>query len=104
MTANQSTFASVTSTGATRCYQTETMEPQSQPSANETGQREDANEAHLSEDVHLSELVRSLRALASGSPERQARIEQLARAYANGSYQVNSEEAATRIIDDALAH
>ena len=36
------------------------------------------------DDVHLSELVRSLRSLAGDSPERQERIEQIARAYAQG--------------------
>jgi hypothetical protein len=45
--------------------------------------------APKSEDLHLSELVRSLRSLAADSPERQARIESIARAYANGSYQVD---------------
>src|SRR5271170_3889820 len=38
------------------------------------------------DDVHLSELVQRLRWLASNSPERQARIEQIARSYANGTY------------------
>jgi flagellar biosynthesis anti-sigma factor FlgM len=54
-----------------------------------------------SDDVHFSELVRSLRSLASDSPERQSQIEQLARSYANGSYQVNSQATASGIIDHA---
>ena len=53
------------------------------------------------DDVHLSELVRSLRSLAADSPERQAKIEQLARAYANGTYRVDSQATASKIIDDA---
>jgi len=57
-----------------------------------------------SDDVHLSELVRSLRSLAADSPERQARIEQIARAYANGTYQVDSEATASKIIDDSLQY
>jgi len=57
-----------------------------------------------SDDVHLSELVRSLRSLAADSPERQARIEQIARAYANGTYHVDAEATASKIIDDALQH
>jgi flagellar biosynthesis anti-sigma factor FlgM len=54
------------------------------------------------DDVHLSELVQSLRSLAADSPERQARIEQIARSYANGTYQVDSEGTASKIIDDAF--
>jgi flagellar biosynthesis anti-sigma factor FlgM len=57
--------------------------------------------AGASDDVHLSELVRSLRSLAADSPERQARLEQIARAYANGSYQVDAQATAAKIIDDA---
>ena len=53
------------------------------------------------DDVHLSELVRSLRSLAADSPERQAKIEGLARAYASGSYQVDSQATAAAIIGDA---
>lgn len=58
--------------------------------------------AASSDDVHLSELVRSLRSLAADSPERQARLEQIARAYANGTYQVDSRATASKIIDDAI--
>jgi len=53
------------------------------------------------DDVHLSELVRTLRSLASDSPERQARIEQLARAAANGSYKVDPQATADALINDA---
>jgi flagellar biosynthesis anti-sigma factor FlgM len=56
------------------------------------------------DDVHLSELVRSLRSLAADSPERQERIEQLARAYAAGTYQVDAEATASKIIDDSLQY
>jgi flagellar biosynthesis anti-sigma factor FlgM len=56
------------------------------------------------DDVHLSELVRSLRSLAADSPERQARIEQIARAYADGTYQVDAEATASKIIDDSLQY
>jgi flagellar biosynthesis anti-sigma factor FlgM len=54
------------------------------------------------DDVHLSELVRSLRFLAGDSPERQARIEQITRAYANGTYQVDGHATASKMIDDAF--
>ena len=56
------------------------------------------------DDVHLSELVRSLRSLAADSPERQERIEQIARAYAKGAYQMDAETTAGKLIDDALKY
>ncbi len=54
------------------------------------------------DDVHLSELVKSLRSLAADSPERQAKLESLARTYASGSYQVDTGATASKIIDDAF--
>ena len=54
------------------------------------------------DDVHLSELVRSLRSLAADSPERQARLEHIARSYANGTYKVDAEATASKIIDEAF--
>ena len=56
------------------------------------------------DDVHLSELVKNLRSLVPDSPERQERIEQIARAYANGTYQVDAEATASKIIDDSLQY
>jgi flagellar biosynthesis anti-sigma factor FlgM len=56
------------------------------------------------DDAHLSELVRSLRSLVPDSPERQERIEQIARAYANGTYEVDAEATAGKIIDDTLRY
>lgn len=56
------------------------------------------------DDVHLSELVRSLRSMAADSPERQERLEQIARAFASGTYQVDAEATAGRIIDDSLQY
>ena len=53
------------------------------------------------DDIHLSELVRSLRALAADSPERQARIAQIAQDYSNGTYHVNALATASKMIDDA---
>jgi anti-sigma28 factor (negative regulator of flagellin synthesis) len=53
------------------------------------------------EDVHLTELVRSLRSLAADSPERQALIERLALAHARGRYRVDAEATAAAIINDA---
>ena len=58
--------------------------------------------ATMSDDVHLSELVRSLRSLASDSPERQAKLEELARMYAAGKYTIDSAATAGKIIDGAI--
>jgi anti-sigma28 factor (negative regulator of flagellin synthesis) len=54
------------------------------------------------DDVHLSELVRSLRSLAADSPARQANLEQIARTYDQGSYQVNTQGTASKLVEDAL--
>lgn len=56
------------------------------------------------DDIHLSELVTSLRSLVPDSPERQERLEQIARAYADGTYQVDAEATASKIIDDSLQY
>jgi anti-sigma28 factor (negative regulator of flagellin synthesis) len=56
------------------------------------------------DDVHLSELVRSLRSLVPDSPERQERLEQIARAYASGTYDMNAAATASKIIDDSLKY
>ena len=53
-------------------------------------------------DFHLAELVRTLRSLAGDSPERQAKIEGLMRAYASGNLQVDAEATASAMIDDAV--
>ena len=53
-------------------------------------------------DGHLAELVRNLCALAADSPERQAKIQSLMRAYASGTLQVNAEATASAMIDDAF--
>jgi anti-sigma28 factor (negative regulator of flagellin synthesis) len=43
-----------------------------------------------------------LRSLAAESPERQAKLESLARSYASGSYAVDAGATASKIVDDAL--
>jgi flagellar biosynthesis anti-sigma factor FlgM len=65
------------------------------------GSGANAASATQGDDIHLSELVRSLRSLAADSPERQMRIEQIARSYAGGSYQVDPPATASKIIDEA---
>jgi anti-sigma28 factor (negative regulator of flagellin synthesis) len=61
-----------------------------------------AKSAASSDDIHLSELVRSLRSLAGDCPERQARIENLARSYASGTYRVDAQATASKILDSAI--
>jgi len=70
----------------------------------EPAARRQAASAHAVDDVHLSELVRSLRSLVPDSPERQERLEQIARAYASGTYKVDAEATASKIIDDSLQY
>jgi len=53
-------------------------------------------------DFHLAELVRTLRSLAGDSPERQAKMEGLMRAYASGQLHVDAEATASAMIDDAM--
>jgi anti-sigma28 factor (negative regulator of flagellin synthesis) len=53
-------------------------------------------------DFHLAELVRTLRSLVADSPERQAKMEGLMRAYASGELRVDAEATASAIIDDAV--
>jgi flagellar biosynthesis anti-sigma factor FlgM len=75
------------------------------PTASGTGRSQHGERSgtqSLRDDVHLSELVQSLRSLTAASPERQARIEQIARSYANGTYKVDSEGTASKIVDDAF--
>ena len=62
----------------------------------------DLSGATMGDDVHLAELVRSLRSLASDSPERQAKLEELARLYAIGNYTIDAGATAAKIIDDAI--
>jgi flagellar biosynthesis anti-sigma factor FlgM len=95
MKVNDSSLPPVGSTGPSKAQETA---PSTQGSRSSTGSGKTAGAA---DDVHLSELVRSLRSLAADSPERQASIERLARSYANGTYQVDSQATASKIIDDA---
>lgn len=73
-----------------------------QGSYNAGSQAPPASGAGSGDDVHLLELVRSLRWLAAESPERQAHLERIARAYAEGSYQVEASVTASKIVDDNI--
>ena len=94
MKVNDSTLSTLTSIGTSRTQETA-----------RSGQAQRTAEGNVStggDDIHLSELLRSLRALAADSPERQARLEKIARDYAQGAYKVDASATASRIIDDAL--
>jgi flagellar biosynthesis anti-sigma factor FlgM len=54
--------------------------------------------------VQLSGLAQSLQGVDGESPERQAKVDALAKAYADGSYTVDAEKTAAGMIDDALNH
>ena len=96
MKINDSNLASAGSTGPNKAQEAAPTAPANRFSTT-------LSAAPASNDgVHLSELVRSLRSLAADSPERQARIEQLARTYANGTYKVDAQATASKMVDDAI--
>jgi flagellar biosynthesis anti-sigma factor FlgM len=96
MKVNDSISTSLPSTGTSGTQETaRTGQPSSAGSSQTTA-------TSSSDDVHLSELVKSLRSLAAESPERQAKLESLARSYANGSYTVDAGATASKVIDDAF--
>jgi flagellar biosynthesis anti-sigma factor FlgM len=97
MKVNDPNLSSLASTGASSAQQTGRT-----GQAARTTDASAAGVAAPSDDIHLSELVRSLRSLAADSPERQSRIEQIARAYASGTYQVDAQATASGIINDAF--
>jgi flagellar biosynthesis anti-sigma factor FlgM len=96
MKVNDSISTSLPSTGTSGTQETaRTGQSSSAGSTQTTG-------TTSNDDVHLSELVKSLRSLAADSPERQAKLESLARSYANGSYAVDAGATASKVIDDAF--
>jgi flagellar biosynthesis anti-sigma factor FlgM len=96
MKVNDTNLNSLSSTGTTG---TQGPARTGQVSGSSSGQTPATGSS--SDDVHLSELVKSLRSLAAESPERQAKLESLARSYASGSYSVDPSATASKIIDDA---
>jgi anti-sigma28 factor (negative regulator of flagellin synthesis) len=96
MKVNDPNLSSTGSAGASR-----TQETTRTGTAGRSGNTS-TNGASIGDDVHLSELVRSLRSLASDSPERQAKLEELARTYATGNYKTDPAATASKIIDDAI--
>ena len=96
MKVNDPNVSSLASTGASRSQ--EAARTGRQRPADTVSQRGQTG----GDDIHLSELVRSLRALAPDSPQRQEHLEKLARTYASGSYKVDPQATAAKIIDDAI--
>jgi flagellar biosynthesis anti-sigma factor FlgM len=96
MKVNDSILTSLTSTATSGTQETARTAQSSSAGATET------TPTTSSDDVHLSELVKNLRSLAADSPERQAKLESLARTYANGSYTVDAGATASKVIDDAF--
>ena len=96
MKVNDPNLSSLGSAGAARASEAARPSP-----ANRTADS-GAAKASPNDDVHLSELVRSLRSLAADSPERQAKIEALTRAYAGGNYKVDAPATASAIIEDSI--
>ena len=85
----------LSSTGVSKPAQT----GRSAPAENAPVQQGDGSDG-----VQLSGLAQSLRVLEAESPERQSKIDGIAKAYAQGAYQVDAEATASGIIDDALKH
>ena len=96
MKVNDSISTSLPSTGTSG-----TQETARTGQSSSAGSTQTAENATSNDDVHLSELVKNLRSLAADSPERQAKLESLARSYATGSYTVDAGATASKIIDDA---
>jgi flagellar biosynthesis anti-sigma factor FlgM len=100
MKVNDSISTSLTSTETSGTKETARTGQSSAPGST-TGSTQTAGTSST-DDVHLSELVKSLRSMAADSPERQAKLESLARSYANGSHEVDAGATASKIIDDSF--
>lgn len=96
MKVNDSISTSLTSTGTSGTKETARTGQSSAPGSTQT------TGTSSTDDVHLSELVKNLRSMAADSPERQAKLESLARSYANGSHQVDAGATASKMIDDSM--
>ena len=66
------------------------------------GQTSDVSSAG-SDHVTISSLAQAVQSLRTDSPERQARIEELSRQVASGSYQVDSASLSKSLIQGALS-
>jgi flagellar biosynthesis anti-sigma factor FlgM len=100
MKVNDSIQTSLTSTGTSGTQ--ETARTGQSSGAGSTQTTATTSNTTSNDDVHLSELVKNLRSLAADSPDRQAKLESLARTYASGSYTVDAGATASKIIDDSV--
>jgi flagellar biosynthesis anti-sigma factor FlgM len=66
------------------------------------GQSSDVSSSN-SDQVSISPLAQAVQSLRSDSPDRQARIEELSRQVANGSYQLDSATLSKSLIQGALS-
>ena len=96
MKVNDPNLSSLGSSGAARAPETARTNLAGGPAGSQ------AAKTSPNDDVHLSELVRSLRSLAADSPERQAKLEALTRTHASGGYRVDAPATAEAIIEDAI--
>lgn len=94
MRVNDPQSSPVGSTGVGRAQQNTAVGPGSQVS--------NSSSADSSDRVQFSSLSQQLNALAEGSSEREAKLEALRAAVANGSYQADAFEISGKMIDEAL--
>jgi flagellar biosynthesis anti-sigma factor FlgM len=94
---NLGTVAGLNSTGVSKAAQT------GRP-AGASGAATVAAQGDAADGVQLSGLAQQLQALSADSPERDAKVESLARTYAQGNYQIDAEATASGMIDDALRY
>ncbi len=102
MKVNDPNLNSLATTGASQTQGTARARSQSVSSGSGGSNVSQSGSGGSGDDIHLSELVRSLRSLAADSPQRQQHLESIARTYATGNYQVNASATAGKIIDDAI--
>lgn len=94
---NLGTVTGLNSTGVSKSAQTGRSAPAS-------GGAHGALDGDADDGVQLSGLAQQLQSQAPDSPERTARVESIARAYAQGTYKVDAQATASGIIDDALRY
>lgn len=97
MRIDNNNMAGIGASGLDRTQSTEAVEIQTGQGVAKRGQG--GNTDH----VNLSTLAERLRSLESQSPERQARLDQLAAAYQSGKYDPDPEAVSEAVIEDAAA-
>lgn len=67
-----------------------------------TGEVSGAIPGDAQDGTSISNLARSLQSMETESPERQARIAEIARSYAEGTYRPDADATARSLISDAI--